>query len=134
MPSFEQTDGSQNFEMDSLTAAGQAPSASDVEQSTNPALGKSVPPPAAKPEAEKKAEPREHQEARRLARIIVSDIVLYNKKKVEDGIRSNTFYELLKEEIEEGRKHYESRIPPEVRKVRDFYKEAFEDFIMKKKS
>ena len=85
------------------------------------------------PPAGKAAEPKEHEDARRLARIIVSDIVLYNKKKVDEGIRSNKFYELLKEEIEEGKKHYDSRVPPEVQKARDFYKEAFEDFIRKRK-
>jgi CheY-like chemotaxis protein len=105
----------------------------DIEQSTSPALEESAPPLPREPVTEKAPEPKGHEDARRLARIIVSDIVLYNKKKVEEGIRSNNFYELLKEEIEEGKKHYESRVPPEVRQARDFYKEAFEDYIRKKK-
>ena len=104
----------------------------DLKPRSNPILEQSAPS-LTVPMAEKVTESKEHEEARRLARIIVSDIVLYNKKKVDEGIRSNTFYELLKEEIEEGRKHYESRIPPEVQKVRDFFKEAFEDYIKKKK-
>lgn len=133
MPALEETANSQSFETEPVAAAvDRETSPLDIEQTTRPTLEKSVPP-AAEPVVEKTPEPKEHEDARRLARIIVSDIVLYNKKKVEEGIRSNNFYELLKEEISEGRKHYDSRIPPEVRKVRDFYKEAFEDFIKKKK-
>ncbi|RQW86349.1 MAG: response regulator, partial [Geobacter sp.] len=36
-----------------------------------------------------------HNKARRLARIIVTDIALYNQKKVEEGVRNGTFYELF---------------------------------------
>lgn len=119
-------------EEDVSPAIDRGKAAPDVEQSTHPSLERSVPPTRG-PAAENAPESKEHEAARRLARIIVSDIVLYNKKKVEEGIRSNTFYQLLKEEIEEGRKHYESRVSPEVRKARDFFKEAFEDYIRKKK-
>lgn len=101
-------------------------------EKSSPALEVSAPS-LTEPMVEKVPESKEHEDARRLARIIVSDIVLYNKKKVDEGIRSNTFFELLKEEIEEGRKHYDSRVPPEVQKVKDFYKEAFEDYIRKRK-
>ncbi len=133
MPSLEETARTRSPEIESIPPAIDQGKTLDVEQSTRPALEKSVPPPAVEPGSEKAPEPKEHEDAKRLARIIVSDIVLYNKKKVEEGIRSGRFYELLKEEIEEGRKHYDSRVAPEVQKVRDFYKEAFEDFIRKKK-
>lgn len=102
----------------------------DLEQTSDSiTTERSLPPPEEKPAQESK----ETEEARRLARIIVSDIVLYNKKKVEEGLRSNRFFELLKEEIEEGRTHYNSRVSPELQKSRDLYKEAFDDFIKKKK-
>jgi len=77
---------------------------------------------------------KEDEAARRLARIIVSDIVLYNKKKVDEGIRTDTFFDILKEEIEEGRKHYLSRVATDLHKRKDYYKEAFEEFIKKRKS
>lgn len=103
---------------------------------------RSSPPPSPAAVLQKKEAPREDssgeskedEAARRLARIIVSDIVLYNKKKVDEGIRSNTFYDLLKEEIEEGRKHYLSRVSEELQKKKDYYKEAFEEFIKKRKA
>ncbi|MDC4205654.1 MAG: response regulator [Candidatus Manganitrophus sp.] len=133
MPSLEETARTQPSEMGSISPEIDQGKTLGVEQPAGITLDESGPPPALEPPTEKTPEPKEHEDAKRLARIIVSDIVLYNKKKVEDGIRSGRFYELLKEEIEEGRKHYDSRVAPEVQKVRDFYKEAFEDFIRKKK-
>lgn len=130
VPSLEQTAGTDPSEKGSISPGIDRGKSLDVEASAGMTLDQSAPP---QPSAEKASEPKEHQDAKRLARIIVSDIVLYNKKKVEEGIRSDRFYELLKEEIEEGRKHYDSRVAPEVQKARDFYKEAFEDFIRKKK-
>ena len=43
--------------------------------------------------------------ARRIARAIVSDIALYNARKVEEGIARDNLFDLLKFEIEIGRAH-----------------------------
>jgi DNA-binding response OmpR family regulator len=48
---------------------------------------------------------------RRFARIIVSDIALYNQDLVERGIREGTFTELLAKELDEGRRLYRTRVP-----------------------
>jgi hypothetical protein len=53
-------------------------------------------------------------QARRLARAIISDIAIYNRDKVEQGIRNDTIFELLAEDIEEGRQHFQSRVTPEL--------------------
>lgn len=53
-------------------------------------------------------------QARRLARAIISDIAIYNREKVEQGIKNDTIFELLAEEIEEGRQHFASRVAPEL--------------------
>ncbi len=76
---------------------------------------------------------RDIEKANRLARIIVSDIVLYNEKRVEEGILNGTFYDLLKEEIEEGRKHYNSRVSLDIQKQRDYLGDVIEDFLNKRK-
>lgn len=73
------------------------------------------------------------EKARRLARTIISDIYLYNPKKFEEAIKKGTFYETFQEELKEGAKLYESRIPPEIRKRADFFKEEMEFFIENKK-
>ena len=53
--------------------------------------------------AEVSIEPREYDEARRLARLILSDIIIYHVDKVDQGIRDDNFFEILREEIDEGR-------------------------------
>lgn len=56
----------------------------------------------------------ELEHARRLARAIVSDIALYNPEKVERGIREDSIFDLLAQEIAEGREHFVSRVTPEL--------------------
>jgi DNA-binding response OmpR family regulator len=75
-----------------------------------------------------------HDAAKRLARIIISDIALYNQKRVEEGVRNNTFHELLKDELEEGLKLYQSRTSKEILETTRYYEEVIEDFIQKRKS
>jgi spore germination protein GerM len=52
--------------------------------------------------------------AKRLARAIISDVALYNREKVEEGIRNDNIFELLADELEEGRQHYMSRVVPDL--------------------
>jgi CheY-like chemotaxis protein len=78
-------------------------------------------------------DPAKHEAAKRLARLILSDIALYNQKAVENGIRNNTFHQLLKSELEEGRKLYCSRVLPDVTAATDYYNQAIEEFILKRK-
>jgi len=70
------------------------------------------------------------EKAKRFARIIVSDIALYNQEAVARGIQDGTFFELLKNDIQEGRELYEKRVPSIIRRKKDYYKEAFDNFII----
>lgn len=79
------------------------------------------------------ADPDAVEKAKRLARIIVSDIALYNPEAVREGIIKGTFFELLKEDIEEGRRLYERRVPDTIRQQKDYYQEAFDNFISAQK-
>ncbi|UCD84442.1 MAG: zinc-ribbon domain-containing protein [Deltaproteobacteria bacterium] len=83
-----------------------------------------------KPEA---VEDEEHEKAKRLARIIVSDIMLYNQDVIEKGIREGNFYQLLEKDIEEGRGYYQERVPPEIRKSTDYLGFYLEEFINSKR-
>jgi predicted Zn finger-like uncharacterized protein len=69
------------------------------------------------------------ERARRLARTIINDIYLYNSAKVDESIRSNNFYSVFATEVKEGRKLYDNRIPQEIRDIKDFYKEAIDNFL-----
>jgi hypothetical protein len=56
----------------------------------------------------------EIQQADRLARIIVSDIVLYNPERFEEGLRSGNVVQALEAELEEGRSLLAQRVDPRV--------------------
>jgi hypothetical protein len=53
-------------------------------------------------------------QARRLARAILSDVAIYNREKVEAGIKNDNLFEVLSDELEEGRQHFNSRVSPDV--------------------
>ncbi|HVT43709.1 MAG TPA: response regulator [Thermoanaerobaculia bacterium] len=78
-------------------------------------------------------EPVELDEARRLARLILSDIVIYNSGKAESGIRDGNFFEVLRDEIEDGRQYYESRVPFRVRQNTEFFTETLQQFVEMKR-
>lgn len=53
-------------------------------------------------------------QARRLARAIISDVAIYNREKVESGIKNDNLFDVLTEQLDEGRQHYMSRVVPEL--------------------
>jgi hypothetical protein len=62
-----------------------------------------------------------HEEARRLARLLVSEIKLYNEEQVEEGRRKKDVYERLKEDIDRSRQMYEERVEPRILKSTDYF-------------
>ncbi|NWF75871.1 MAG: zinc-ribbon domain-containing protein [Nitrospirae bacterium] len=74
------------------------------------------------------------ERAKRLARTIISDIYLYNTPRFDNSIKNGTFYSEFSNEIKDGMKLYESRIPEEVRKKGDFFHEVIREFIESKKN
>jgi hypothetical protein len=54
------------------------------------------------------------EKAKRLARAILSDVAVYNTEKVENGIKNDNIFDVLSEELEEGRQHFCSRVSPEL--------------------
>jgi len=64
---------------------------------------------------------KRHDEARRFARLLVSEIKLYNESKVEQGRRNKDLYERLKEDIDRSRQMYDERIGDDVRKVSNYF-------------
>lgn len=69
--------------------------------------------------------------ARRLARTIVSDVALYNSAKVKEGIEHDDIFEILKDELEEGRKLYLSRVDPSIADNHHFFEQAIVDVLVK---
>jgi len=68
--------------------------------------------------------------ARRLARAIASDLSLYNEEKVVEGIQKDSLFDLISEEIEEGRALYKSRVSPGLYQ-KNFYDRALVDILVK---
>jgi hypothetical protein len=64
---------------------------------------------------------KKHDEARRFARLLVSEIKLYNEGKVEQGRKNKDLYERLKEDIDRSRQMYDERIPEDVRKASNYF-------------
>jgi len=78
-------------------------------------------------------EPPEHDEARRLARLILSDIIINHASKVEHAVRDNNFFEVLHDEIAEGRQYYDSRVPLRVRRDTEIFTETLQQFVQMKR-
>ncbi len=72
-----------------------------------------------------------HERAKRLARLIVSDILIYNQDKIVEGIKEDTLFDLLKEDIEVGRTYYEKNIDPAVAEQTDYFNHALVDILIK---
>jgi predicted Zn finger-like uncharacterized protein len=70
------------------------------------------------------------EQARRLARIIVSDIVLYNPDAVKRGVADGNLADLLKDELKEGRELLKARMGAEAAAA-DYVLEALEDYMQR---
>ncbi len=65
----------------------------------------------------------EFEEALSFARLLVSEIKLYNEDSVEEGRKNGDLYSRLKEQIDLSREVYEARIADEVRTEKDYFGE-----------
>ena len=63
------------------------------------------------------------QSAQRLARLLVSEIKLYNEKKIAEGRKNNNLYDLLKDTIEQSRKHFKERMGAALESMPDYFHE-----------
>ena len=61
------------------------------------------------------ADSEEEEAARRYARLLVSEIKLYNEAAVEEGRQERNLSDRLRSEIDRARSLYEQRIPDTVR-------------------
>jgi hypothetical protein len=116
-----------------------APAPAPPRQNSSPPLRPSAftpaPPPApASPPAFAPAAPparaaispedqKAHEDAKRFARLVVSEIKLYNEAKVTEGRKTKDIYERLKEDIERGRQMYTDRVPAPVRDSSDYFQD-----------
>jgi hypothetical protein len=91
-----------------------------------------VPAPEAQPEPEpapadsdvsrlSEAEQKIHKDARRFAKLLVSEIELYNKAKVADGRKNKDVYKRLKTDIDRSRQTFDKRFGKTLGKEFDYF-------------
>ena len=74
----------------------------------------------------------EEGEARQLARAIASDLTLYHEGKIIEGITNDSLFDVMKEEIEEGRALFRSRVTDDIYGL-GIYERAIVDVLIKSK-
>ena len=66
---------------------------------------------------------KQHEDAKRFARLLVSEIKLYNEAKVQKGRSTRNLYGQLKDDIERSRQLYSERVPDSVRVMTNYFDE-----------
>ncbi len=105
------------------------------EETTKIGVSKIKPPekPKIEPEKEEIADEtvfssEEHKHAERLARVIVSDLLIYNGDKIEKGIEKGNIYNEIKDELEQAASHFYSKVDEKIWRVRNY----FEKYLIEK--
>ncbi len=125
-------DPSATVRIDAGAAATPPPAPPPVRESRPSVIEMEAPPPVRPVEPPSGAEagaaaaPPEdarQEEARRFARLLVSEIKLYNEDEVERGRSEKDIGARLKEDIDRSREMYEKRIPADVRQGHDYFRD-----------
>jgi hypothetical protein len=66
---------------------------------------------------------RQHEDARRFARLLISELLLYNEDVVVTGRKQRDIRQRLKQEIEKSRRAYDQRVPERIRSRADYFNE-----------
>jgi cell division septation protein DedD len=64
-----------------------------------------------------------HEHARKIARLLVSDIRLYNEAAIEEGKRHNDIAARMRDDIDRARQTYNERVADSVRSTTDYFHE-----------
>ena len=110
-----------------------------AQQPVSPPAPQSPPQPAARPAAAtpgpggRPANPFLSQDpslkARRLARALISDIVVYHPAKRQEGIRDGTLKEVFEEEIKKSWEEYTEQVGRDVAESTGFFREALNEIL-----
>jgi hypothetical protein len=73
------------------------------------------------------------ERARQLARAIASDLTLYHEAKILEGLERDSLFDVMRDEIEEGRTLYKGRVSPEIYAL-NIYDRALVDVMLKSKA
>jgi len=71
------------------------------------------------------------ERAERLARLVVEEIILYNKGKIREGITNDTLFDLLAKDITAGRRYYEDNLSPDISPQANYFDQFLVDILVK---
>ncbi|OLC04464.1 MAG: hypothetical protein AUH78_00740 [Gemmatimonadetes bacterium 13_1_40CM_4_69_8] len=69
------------------------------------------------------------QKARRLARALISDMLVYHPEKRQQGIRNGTLPQLFKDEIEKSWLEYVEQVGKDMAETTSFWTEALNEIL-----
>lgn len=72
----------------------------------------------------------EPERVARLARAILSDVMLYHAEQVRQGIEADDLFERLQPELEEARVYFESRVEADVARAVNAWNKALVDVLV----
>lgn len=105
--------------------APQVPSPPQAQPATASPFSSSAGIPQGLPEAER----LKHERARRLARVLASDIAIYNKEKRDRGIQEGNLVAVLGYEIKKSWEVYKERVTPEMANSTPYFRDALNEML-----
>jgi len=81
------------------------------------------------PEGLPPEERAKHERARRLARVLASDIAIYNQEKRERGLRDGNLVAVLGYEIKKSWETYKERVSPELANATPYFRDALNEML-----
>lgn len=85
------------------------------------------------PETWSEEKKQKHKKARRLARSLAKDILLYHEDEVDRGLKKGNLASILKDEIKKSWKFYKGQVSKEVLDEKNYFKEALNEIVAKGK-
>src|SRR5205814_6744185 len=86
-------------------------------------------PSAGIPEGLPEPERLKHERARRFARVLASDIAIYNKEKRDRGVADGNLVAVLGYEIKKSWEVYKERVTPELANSTPYFRDALNEML-----
>lgn len=112
-------------------AAPSAPAVAPIEPvpPPTPAVPEAPAAPAAPARSRRTGGKSKEDRAKRLARVLVSDILVYNREKRDQALQDGTLMATLSEEIKKSWELYKEKVGPEVAQSTNHFKEALNEIL-----
>jgi hypothetical protein len=76
-------------------------------------------------------EMKEHKNAQRLSRVIISDIISYNRDKIDEGIQRGNIYKYIKTEIDQASAHFYNKVDEKIWKRENYFEQDLIEKVAK---